>query len=243
MQVLEHQHERPLLGERFQKASPCREGLAATITAEAGVRLQADEGTKVGLDPAGVARVGDGVVNGRVQLLGRFLLGVALGNARLRLHHFSERPEGDSVAVGEAAALTPGDELRIGVDDLRKLIHEPALAHSWYGDEGHELRVPLMTGALEGVPQDVELALAAHKLCAGVVSDVDAEARARSGGLPHGDRLGLSLRLDERRVLVLDSLACRPVSRLVGENSIHWSSALQPCAGVDDVAGCHSLTF
>src|SRR5574340_615545 len=82
-----------------------------------------------------------------------------LDDARLCFHHFSERPEGDAVPVGETAALAPGDELGVGIGDLLKLVHEPALAQAGDGDEGHELWDSLVPGAFEGVPQAVQLAL------------------------------------------------------------------------------------
>ena len=74
VQVLEHEHERPLLGERLEEAPPGGEGLSAAVAAEAGVRLESDQRAEVRLDPARIARVVDSVLDGDVQLLGRFRL-------------------------------------------------------------------------------------------------------------------------------------------------------------------------
>ncbi len=92
VQVLEHEDERPLLGERLEEAPPGGEGLAAAVSSEPGLGLESDERTKMRLDPAGVAGVLDGVLDGRVQLLGRVRLGVSLGDPRLRLHDLARAP-------------------------------------------------------------------------------------------------------------------------------------------------------
>src|SRR5712671_6688110 len=110
MEILEHEHERPLLGERLQIPPPRREGLTATVAAAAGLALESDEGAKVRLDPAGVADVVDGVSDRRSQLLRRLGLRVALEDPGLRLDDFRERPERDSVAVGKTTALAPRDQ-------------------------------------------------------------------------------------------------------------------------------------
>ena len=74
-------------------------------------------------------------------------------------------------------------------------------------DERDELRSSLVAGAVEGISQDGELALAADELRPRLVRDVDAEARAAVDRLPDGDRLGLALRLDGGRLAVVDD-AC-----------------------------------
>ena len=57
----------------------------------------------------------------------------------LRLDDLSERPQRHPVAVRQAAALTPGDELGIVLHDLTELVDEPALADAGHADERHEL--------------------------------------------------------------------------------------------------------
>ena len=150
--------------ERLEEAPPGGERFSAPVAAEAGVRLQAHERAEVRLDPARIAGVLDSVLDGEVQLLGRFRFAVALGDACLRLDDLRERPEGDPVSVGETAALAPGDQLGIGVDDPGELVDEAALPHPRDADKGEELWEPLLAGALERVPQNRELALAPHEL-------------------------------------------------------------------------------
>ena len=131
-------------------------------------------------------------------------------NAGLRLDDLAERPERDPVAVRETASLAPGDELRVGIDDALELVDEAALADSRDADEREELRRALVARALEGVPDDAELALAADELRAGVVCDVDAEARTGGGRLPDRDRLRLALRLDRSGFVVVDGVRASP---------------------------------
>ena len=64
-----------------------------------------------------VARAGERVLDGLADLLGDLLRRVLLEDAGLRLDDLAERPQRDAVAVGEAAALAPRDELGVGVDD------------------------------------------------------------------------------------------------------------------------------
>ncbi len=173
----------------------------------------------------------------RRDLVGRVLL----EHAGLCLHDLPERPQGDAVAVCEAAALAPGDELGIGVDDALELVHEPALADAGDADEREELRRALVTGALERVADDPELALAADELGARLVRHVDAEARVRGDGRPDGNRLRLPLRFDGLGRFVVDSGPGGAVRRLVDDDPVDRCRALQACRGVDDVARGHAL--
>ena len=243
VQVLEHEHERPLVGECFEEASPSGEGLAATVAAQAGSRLETDERTKVRLDPGGVLLVGDGCGDGSLELFRHRVLAVFVMNACLRLDHLCERPEGDAVSVREAAPLTPGDQLGVGVDDPRQLVHEAALAHPRHGDEGDELRDPLVAGAFERVAEHRELTVAADELDECVMRDVDTEARAGRNHLPDPNRLRFALRVDRGCVAILDRPACRAVGRLVGEDAVDRGCALEARACVDDVARRHPLAL
>ncbi len=130
------------------------------------------------LDARLVARAGERVLDGLVDLRRDVVRRVLLEDAGLRLDDLAERPERDPVAVREAAALAPGDELGVGLDDAVELVDEAALADAGDADEREELRRPLVPRPLEGVPDDAELALASDELGARLVRDVDAEARA-----------------------------------------------------------------
>ena len=63
VQILEHEDERALLGERLEEAPPGGEGLAAAVATEPGLGLEPDERTEVRLDPAGIGGVLDRVLD------------------------------------------------------------------------------------------------------------------------------------------------------------------------------------
>ena len=104
---------------------------------------------------------------------------VALEDAGLRLDHLAERPEGDAVAVGQAAALPPGDQVRRALDRLEELEHEPALADPRHADERDELRRALVRHAGRARPRAARpRARATDERCAPLHA-VDADPRAR----------------------------------------------------------------
>ena len=210
--VLDDEDERTLLGETLEEAAPGGERLVAAIAAELRFAGEAEEREEMRLDARLVAGAGERVLDGLVDLRRDLLRRVLLEDAGLRLDDLAERPQRDPVAVGEAASLAPGDELGVGVDDALELVDEAALADSGDADEREELRRALVPRALEGVADDAELALATDELGARLVRDVDAEARVRGDGRPDRDRLGLALRLDWRRLLVVDGGAGRAVA-------------------------------
>ena len=127
MDVLHDDDERSLLGETLEEAAPGGERLVPAIAAELRFAGEAEEREEVRLDPRLVARAGERVLDGLVDLGRDLVRRVLLEDAGLRLDDLAERPERDPVAVGEAAALAPGDELGVGVDDPVELVDEPAL--------------------------------------------------------------------------------------------------------------------
>ena len=98
-----------------------------------------------------------------------------------------------------------------------------------------------MTGPVEGVLDDSELAVAADELNACLVREVDAEAGTRAQRLPDRDRLGLAFGLDGRCVSIFDYPTGRPVRRLVREDSVDRRGILEASRRVDDIAGGHAL--
>ena len=75
------------------------------------------------------------------------------------------------------------------------------------------------------------------------MGDVHAGARAHLRRRPDVDRLALPLRVDGRRLPVVDEVPGRPVGRPVDEDAVHRCAALESRGGVDDVAGRHSLAL
>jgi hypothetical protein len=65
--------------------------------------------------------------------------GVVLVDPGLRLDDLPERPEGHAVAVRQAAAVAPRDDLLVVRHGLAELCDEPALADARHADEGNQL--------------------------------------------------------------------------------------------------------
>jgi hypothetical protein len=65
------------------------------------------------------------LLDGRAELGARRRCLLVLDDPRASSHHLGERPEGDAVAVREAAAGVPEDALREPVDVLLELPREP----------------------------------------------------------------------------------------------------------------------
>ena len=148
----------------------------------------------------------------------------------------------DAVAVREAATLPPGDELALRVGDRRQLVEQAALADPGHTDERHELWRPFLAHAGQAersTSSSRSLPTSVPRL---VVEHLSAEARTGFDRLPHGDRLGLALRLDRLGLAVLDGVASRPVRRLADEDPVHGSGGLETSCRVDDVAGGHPLS-
>ena len=165
------------------------------------------------------------------------LLGiVALEDAGLGLDDLRERPEGHAVAVGEGAALSPGDELDVLVDRPEELGDEPALADAGHADERDELWRALLAHARQRRDEQLELAAAADERRRCRLVDVDAETGAGRQRLPGADRVALPLAEDRLGVAVVDRMHGGAVGLLADEDAVQWRSRLQARRGVDDVA-------
>ena len=128
--------------------------------------------------------------------LGRCLaVGIRLQDARLGFDHLAERPIAHPVAVGQAPALPPGDQVRHPLDVDEELVHQSALPDPGFADERHELRLGLMSRPIEGVSEQRELPLTTDERGVDPTGDVDAVVGSRLERLPDRDRGGLPLRL------------------------------------------------
>jgi hypothetical protein len=153
VQVLEYEHERSLLCQRLQEAAPRGESVRAAVCC--GVfGLEPDERAQVPLKPATILLARDGHGHRRPQLRLRLVRVVGLEDPGLRLDDLGERPEGDTVAVGERAAVPPVDEVRPLLDRPEQLVDHPALADPPHTDERDELRLAFAVGAIEHLAQE-----------------------------------------------------------------------------------------
>ena len=88
---------------------------------------------------------------------------IELVDAELFPDDLAQGPEGELVAVGRAAALTPAHDGRTAVDVAQKLEEEARLADAGFADDDGKLRLRGGTHLLEQPAQDAELDLAADE--------------------------------------------------------------------------------
>src|SRR5919106_4077534 len=203
VQVLEDEHERPLLAERLEEPPPGGEGLSSAIAA----RLlcgQADERAEVGLEPRRLRLVRHDPLDRLAQLARRLLRRIRFEDAGLGLDHLSERPVAHTLAVGQRAALAPPDETIAAVDGAEELAEEAALPDAGHADDAHELGHAIVGGPPEAGEQQLQLLVAADERRRGRRGEVDAEPRPRLYRLPDAHRLDLPLRLHRLVLAVLD---------------------------------------
>ena len=111
VEILEDEHERPLLGERLEQPAPRGERLGAPVARLVAAAGEPRERVEVGGDPATLLRLGQQLAEHRVELPLHRGDVVGLENAGLRLHDLAERPDTAALAVGERAALPPPVEI------------------------------------------------------------------------------------------------------------------------------------
>ena len=187
--------------------------------------------------PFRLLRVGNRLVDDALELGRRLLLGRTLEDSRVRLQDLGESPERDALAVGQAPALAPVDQLWLRLDGGEELVDEPALPDPGHPDERHELGRALLAYPGEGVDEQIELSLPPDQRGARLIADVFPKAGTGLDRLPDGYRLRLASGLGRRALAVLDHAGCRVVRRFADEDAVHRRLGLQPRGGVDHVTG------
>lgn len=89
--------------------------------------------------------------------------GVGVEHTGLGLDDLPERPEGDALAIGQGAALAPGDQPGVRLDGAAQLGDQPALPHPRLTDEGDELHGVLPDHLAIEPLQQVKLVAAADE--------------------------------------------------------------------------------
>ena len=169
------------------------------------------------------------------------MLVVRLEDPGLGLDDLAQRPEGDALAVGQAAPVTPGGQLWPVVECGTELGDETALADPRLSDNGDELHRGLTLCAEERLEQHRQLVLAPDERCVGCgLGQTDSAPGV--GGTPDLDRLRLPLRGNGVERLERDDAFRRTPRRLVDDDGAHRRGRLQARRGVDDVARDDALS-
>ena len=237
LDVLEHEHDRPLLGKRLEEAPPGGERFL--LRARCPVARVTHEGMEMREHPVHV--LVEQLLERPRQL--RLHLGIAVGleDAGLRLHHLRERPVADTLAVRQRPALAPVRQMSAALDRLEQLADESALADPRHAGDRDQFGRTLRAHAVERADELLDLPLASDERRACLGREVDAEARPRLHDLPHGNRRFLPLRLDGGKLAVVDRLRRRAIRRLTHENAVHRRGGLQARRRVDDVTRGHAF--
>ena len=103
--------------------------------------VEAEQVGEPRLEPARSSASGDVHLDRGAQLRERRLRRLVLGDPRAHPHHLGERPVGDALAVGEAAAAVPPEVVGEPVDVLLELPGEPRLADAGDADDRDEVRL------------------------------------------------------------------------------------------------------
>jgi hypothetical protein len=125
VEILDDEHERPLRRDRLEETAPGEERLGLAALAGGAIPCETDQGAQVGQDPLGVAALANRLRDRAPEFCFGVIGRVRLQNPGLRLDHFGQSPEAHAFAVGQATALAPVDELRIGFDRPEELVDEP----------------------------------------------------------------------------------------------------------------------
>ncbi len=183
--------------------------------------------------------LGDDRLDRGSQLREGDLCWIGVEDAGVSFRRLRERPEGDPLAIREAAALY---QARIGkpLDELRE---QARLADPCGTEERDELRRALALDPRGHGAQDCELVVSPDQRRA---QAGDAPRRrflvtSNGNGHPGGDRLALPLRLESLVLAVRDRAACRRLRPLPDEHLSRLGVLLQPCGHVDGVAADHQL--
>src|SRR5262249_25462926 len=104
VEILEHEHERPLFRGRLEEATPGGERLVAFRTLR---RFESGQWSRMTGEPLAFALVLNEAGNCLDELCLCLLQRVGVEDAGMRLDDFSERPVGDALPIGERSALPP----------------------------------------------------------------------------------------------------------------------------------------
>ena len=242
VQVLEHEDERPLLGERLEEAPPSGEGLVRPLgPVSPGVSRPTSSRRWPSSQCASAGSATAAATASRSLCLGPLGI-VGLEHARLRLHHLAERPQAHSFAVRQRAALPPQRQLRLMVDPLEELPDEAALADPGDADERDELGLALSARAVQRADQRLELVRSrptrdvppSWRTSTPKPAFASSASQTATGSVFPFASIGAAL-------AIVDRALGRSVGRVVDEDRADRRGGLQARCGVDHVARSHAL--
>ena len=235
LEVLEDQDDRIAVGEPFEEQPPGAEQLVAIARTTV---LEPDQGCEPGLDPSSLVRLPDLLVEHRPELGHRRLAGLLLGDPALPADHLRERPVGQAVSVGRAAATEPVHVACETVEVAAELRGQPRLPGTGATGDRHEEGAALVRRGVVRLLDDPKLAVASDErwLETGEALAPDDPKRT-----PELHRLRLPLQLVTPRVRVSDH-RCRGRTRGVADEHRAWiGDRLDPRRRVHHVSGDHPL--
>jgi hypothetical protein len=241
--VLHHQHDGLARGHPLDEDPPAREQfLAGQLGARVfGIR-DAEQPGQPGADVRPLVLVGQPLLHALDELGGRQLRPVVLRDAEPLPHHLSQRPERDTLAVGQATAVMPVDVVDQAVDVLAELPAQPRLPDAGRaGDDDHPRGAPLGRG-VEQLTDGAHLGVPAGERCFETVDTLrPAHPGDDPGRAPELLRLGLALEGVAVGVLEPDGVGREPLGGRVHQHLAGAGRGLHPGCCVDRVARDHAL--
>ncbi len=241
LHVFEREHRRARIGEALEEQPPRREQI---LPVARGRLLQREQVREPRLHERALLRIEHVPLHHRAEFRARRARILGLADPGTHPHHVRQRPVGDTLAVGEAAAAVPVHLLDDPVEVLVELPDQPRLAVAGDPDHRHEVCTPIVRAAVEEVLDQLQLAIAPDegRLEAGRLQRA-AAGRDDPQRAPQVDRLRLPLQLVLPGALVDDCLLGRPPGGIADEHRSGLSCGLDPRSGVHKVSRNHPLAL
>ncbi len=240
MDVLEHHDRRSPIGDPLEEDPAGREQVL--LVADASF-FESEQVPEPRPNESALVGVGDVLLDRLRELRGCRGRLLVLGDPRPPPDHLGERPERDTLAVGQAAPLVPphiGDE---PVDVFVQLPDQPGLPDPGDPLHGDHVDLPVIRGIVEQILDQSQLAIAA---CEGRLDRGHPPEPAESDdplGPPEIDRGFLAFELERAGRLVGDHGIGRAHRGFADEDGAGRRDRLDPRGGVHEVAGDHALVL
>ena len=167
---------------------------------------------------------------------------VFLGDAEALADDLGQRPERDTLAVGQAAATVPPHFCGHAVNVLLELPAHPGLAHPGRSRDQHHARYLPLSHNMEQVPDRAQLGVPPGQCRLQAVNPLGTpHPRQHPGRAPQPDRLRLAFHPAVPGLGESDPAARQPMRGPVREHLPRLRGRLDPGRGVHRVPGHHPL--